>query len=596
MNSAVVLHNVGDARHCVKNKLHLGNLIFSTHSSVDVYLKEVYGLSCQCLSKFLDKKEVLASRKELSEMVDKILYGLEGQISPSINSQLNLKMRYFIPLYSYVGKLHSSAYIYFARSIKKVIDSCGLTEISFYDYRFDDFFDVSTDMGYFTSLFFGDFKTRIITHTLPQRNLDKTKLRIRRRAMRYKKALSAKKVLSYILRMTTNTKFGRFFGSRKTILLCVPLYDLEFLSEKLNKYNIIYYPSGNKCPVGFKYKDSITGLNVDFGNVCFAEDKKSPFVRIFLKDIKEDFLHNIIQHANSLDVVRRIQKKYPISLGIWGNPPVKKVKALVFEYLNSEGIRIVGAQHGSVYGDSFEPWHFDSDFNRCNHFMSYGFTEEDLRRLYPDKKFDTRILPFGSTKSAKMIHVRKDIDILFPVTISTSMFTDGMTGVFSDRLVERQIRLLEYLNSSEGFDTYIKPFAYSTYGNCSILPILKRLKNLKVVDWITLTEFLERYNPRAVLIEYPSTPLFDVLHLDAEIFLMGDYLHPFEKKAFEKLRKRVHYSEDIVEIISKINLFLKGKLEKKRDNSFYNHYVHKENAKGNILRFIDELLESTPVG
>jgi len=75
-----------------------------------------------------------------------------------------------------------------------------------------------------------------------------------------------------------------------------------------------------------------------------------------------------------------------------------------------------------------------------------------------------------------------------------------------------------------------------------------------------------------------------------EIFVLSDDVLPLERHALEELKRRVHYSESADEIISKINLFLKGKLEKKRDNTFYNHYVHKENTKENILKLIDNLV------
>ena len=68
-------------------------------------------------------------------------------------------------------------------------------------------------------------------------------------------------------------------------------------------------------------------------------------------------------------------------------------------------------------------------------------------------------------------------------------------------------------------------------------------------------------------------------------------MHPYEYRILKELKKRVHYSEDIDEIISKIGLLLEGKLERKRDDNFYRHYVHKKNTKENILRLIDKLVE-----
>ena len=110
-----------------------------------------------------------------------------------------------------------------------------------------------------------------------------------------------------------------------------------------------------------------------------------------------------------------------------------------------------------------------------------------------------------------------------------------------------------------------------------------------------LTEFLEKYNPRGALIEIPSTSLFELLGLDIEIFLMNNYLCPFEKQALEKLKKRVHYSEDINEIIKNLDFFLKGKLVEKRDQTFYNHYVYKKNTKENIVQLVDSLIGNQEV-
>ena len=128
------------------------------------------------------------------------------------------------------------------------------------------------------------------------------------------------------------------------------------------------------------------------------------------------------------------------------------------------------------------------------------------------------------------------------------------------------------------------------FSSRSLLPVLEKLKNLKVIDNIPLTEFLEKYSPRAVLIEVPSSPLFDVLPLDTEIFLMDNPAYPYENKALEELKKRVHYCEDVAEVIAKIDLFVKGKLEKKRDDTFYKHYMYKERTEEKILNLIDSLV------
>ncbi|MFH1318774.1 MAG: hypothetical protein ABIH71_07135, partial [Candidatus Omnitrophota bacterium] len=356
-----------------------------------------------------------------------------------------------------------------------------------------------------------------------------------------------------------------------------------------SKYNIIYYDFKDDNPLCFRKRNLSAPENIDFSCLSFIEDVENPCQKVFLKDIKDDFMKNITRYVAAIDNLRGINEKFPIALGVWGNSPMLKIKALVFEYLRSENIKIVGAQHGSAYGDSCVPWHFDSDFNRCDYFISYGFTEEDLKRVYPESKINCKIVSLGKTKLVDISRSKKDIDILFPMTVSVSVLEGGMKRI-AHKLTERQVCLLEYLNSLKGVKIYVKPLPYLDSKNCSVLPVLKRLKNLKIIYNTFLMEFLDQYNPKAVLIEDPSTPLFEALSLDTEIFLMSDYIHPLEKKAFEELHLRVHYSEDTNEIIEKLDLFLNGKLERKTDSAFYNHYVCKKNTKENIGKFIDSLI------
>ena len=102
--------------------------------------------------------------------------------------------------------------------------------------------------------------------------------------------------------------------------------------------------------------------------------------------------------------------------------------------------------------------------------------------------------------------------------------------------------------------------------------------------------FLSKFIPKMIIIEYPSQPLFDCLHLDAEIFLLHDPLHPYEGQAIDELRRRVHFAESIEEIISKMDLYLQNQISPKRDNTFYGHYVYKEKRKEHILKLIHSLI------
>jgi len=554
---------------------------------VDTYLREYHGLDCRCISEFLTTEEIIGERDSASEIVDRVLSALDSKISPSINKQFGLKMRYFTALYSYIGKQHMAGYMCFVKAMEKIERLHKIKSVYYYGSTLNDFFKINTDIGDLLYHFFPHLKTKRIHRrygSLRHAGLRRL-LEIARKAARRPLWLPGR--LWDII--GSNARYRKFSSARKTVLLYGGLHEVEFLKEDLKNKNIIYYDTQSKYPAGFRPAGKVRRAQVDFQDSAFSEEAKNPFARIFLKDIKEDFTKNISGYINGVDILRRIHEKYPISLGIWGNSPVLGLKPIVFEFLRSIGIKVVGAQHGMLCGDSFSPWHFDAELDRCDYYISYGHTEEDVKRIYPGKAINFKVAPMGKVKLVEKPEGRKKIDILYPTALTLPVFNCGMTRIPPHILRERQTALLEYLNSLDNMNIYVKPLAYSTAENCCVLPLFRRLRNLKLVNDRSLFEFLRTYKPGIVLIDAPSQPLYECLDLDAEIFLMNSIVHPFEKEALKKLEKRVHYAENLGDVIAKMNLFLESKLQKKRDTTFYDHYVRTKDTRRNILNLIDSL-------
>jgi len=456
-----------------------------------------------------------------------------------------------------------------------------------YDYRFDLFFSIDTGVQEILQPFISGTNIRIITAPVVSgmSDGDRQEIYARLKGVFSKRGMIA--AANKLSRSLKRNKPLRLEPGKKNIIMDEPVYELQFLKDRLSGYNVLncnienYALSGNHDSPG-----NAIGLGLFEPGFCSRADA---FEALLLKDLQSDFIKNIGRYLCLLNRVRSFEEKNPVSLGIWDIPPVGGAKALIFEYLRSKKIHVIGAQHGCVYGDSYEPWHFDSDFKRCDSFISYGFIKDDLEALYPGVKFKTDILPLGKSKIIKQKSKTKQIDILFPIAKSTSMLVDGMIRTPPEELVERQIKILEYLNSIEGVSIYVKPFMHSGNRNCAVFSVLKRLKNLKVVNNMTLSAFLSEYSARAVIIEFPSQPLFEVLHLDTEIFLMDDCMHPYSDIALEELKKRVYYTGDITQMIANLGLFLNGGLPTKRDDTFLNHYVHKKNSREDILKLISDI-------
>ncbi|MGE5417654.1 MAG: hypothetical protein ACM3UZ_13030 [Acidobacteriota bacterium] len=586
MNKAVILHSVWDAEHCINHDLHKSYNLYSTHSSVDVYLHEKYGVDCTCLSYLLANDDLLEFRNTITKLVDNTLEELDSKIAPEINERFDLNMRYFKPVYSYYGKQQMMVYFCLVNAINRLIKNTNVTELLIYQTELNHFVISRTNIQDIKELFFPDVELGILDNGQHQQTSFFDKL------MKYRNPLKlAKKVFQIVEPMI---KYHKLSGNKKTILITELLYDLQFLPAELKAYNLLYYKFNHPFP----FSAPVDSSKIDLDKIMLKISEfstKDPYTRLFINDIYYGFYRFAPESIKGLIYLKEYHKNNKISVGIWGLPPVDPVRALLYELLRSENITVIGAQHGSCYVDSIFPWHFDSDFNNCDYYLSYGFDELDLARAYPGSECRAKILPYGKVKLAveKMGPIKPPIKILFPLTTTTSMLGGGITRLLPHEITERQIAILEFLNSIQGIQAYVKPVPGSTIENCAILPLLNKYPNLVLVNDATLLEFLNKTNPQVIVFEFPSTPLMEVLPLNAEIFCMNDPVNPYEHHALKMLRGRVHYAEDVSELINQLDRFLKGEIEGKRDIDFLNHYVYKKNSRENIVDFIVNAVEST---
>ena len=592
MNELVLLNSIDDAKDCISKGLYKDRYLFTTHVSVNIFLKEVYKINSTCIESIFSELEVKENTVFWGNMVDKILINLDNDLAPGLNEKYELNIRYFYPLYSYFGRFHVLAIFYFMEAFKMIIKKYSITKIFLYNYVINEQIDGLTDTHSILFFLYPELKIEIID--LDDKFIKQFLKILNSKPAFYEKFYSLFKNAYYNPKMVRDqvAKFlfkflfkKHYDPFKKTILLHEPLYALSFLKNKLNSYNILYFPkSANIKQINLKDNRNDLSEILEMGKLV-----KEPVVTFFLKDIQTDLNKHIGQYISEIQTLKNKLKDDKVSLGCWGNPPVNSARALLFEYLSSEGIPVIGAQHGGAYGDCIFPWHFCSDFNRCDYFFSWGFTNNDIKRIYPDKQPRCSFVPVGRSKQL-IAHNKKRIDILFPLMMTFSVLSHGLVGMPPSKLAIRQIKLLEHLNSLKDIKVTIKPFRWSNFGNCGPLVVLKRLKRLQVDSNMDLNSFLQKKLPKAILIEYPSTPLYECLHLDIEIFLMNDPTLPYEEYALKDICKRVHYAESVEEMIKKINSFVNGKLESKRDNSFFNHYVYKKDAKKNILKQIDGIL------
>jgi hypothetical protein len=427
--------------------------------------------------------------------------------------------------------------------------------------------------------FFPSLETEEIDYSVPPVEAVGPVKRLRRFFATFRgRALVAKAAteLAYFIRSR------RVAGRRKAILLAEPLYFLGFLRDALPGHDVIRlrpdgYPMGRRREGA---RPDLEGLDA-----LFPEIPAEPLAAMFARAVREDFGRGGADYFGPVLVLAEMRKTIPIALGVWGNIGGFS-KYLVFEYLRSVGVPVVGTQHGNCYVDQVIPWNFESDFNRCSVFISWGFDAADLARAFPRAKPRMTVHPLGLVIPPVKGGRKKPVEIAFAPSLNMTLFNGGTAMIKPDMLLDRQVRILDYLDALPGGGAVVKPFPFRRN---ALSPRLARLKGLTVVDGIFLDEFLDTYAPRAVVIDYPASVLFQTLPLDVEIFLMPDELNPYEARALEELKKRVHWCEDVETLLAKLDLFFQGRLEKKRDQTYYHHYVHKPNARENTVRLIERL-------
>ena len=88
---------------------------------------------------------------------------------------------------------------------------------------------------------------------------------------------------------------------------------------------------------------------------------------------------------------------------------------LLVHYFNIKNKNVIGRQHGGCYvTQKMKEVHYDSDYNNCKYFLTYGFDNNDFNKAYGVNKPPCEIVPVGRKLITQKINP-KYIDILYPI-------------------------------------------------------------------------------------------------------------------------------------------------------------------------------------
>ncbi len=283
--------------------------------------------------------------------------------------------------------------------------------------------------------------------------------------------------------------------------------------------------------------------------------------------------------------LRRLHARHPVRIGLWTVPAVGTGSRLGIETLKRLGVPVVGMQHGGCYfSQQLDEKHFLLDFTACTHFFSYAAGTDEMDDAYPPAQRAAychimpccEVVPVGNMDHQTPVAGVLPVDMVFPVTNALDIASTGRTS--TDRLARAQVAILNALEARTDLVSVVKPFPHASRDYIAITRHMARLRHARVVQqgW---RDFLAQYRPGLAIIEFPSTPLYEALPYDMDIFLLTDATAPFAPRARALLQRRVHLFDTAEELTAAIAAYHPAHSPRLRDEGFYRTYVSTPNPK-----------------
>jgi hypothetical protein len=589
LKTIAILNDVHDADYVVQHRAKFNEVtLISTHAAVDDYL-EFHELSCIPISSYLQSEEITQFYAE-ADCVNEILHALDKEFGNELNQLLGFRtpLRFFYALYRYRGRYEYTNLLKSKTAFERILSELNPNQVIFFQPR-----KPQDSLSFFLT------RIHILELMLAQKDVLTEKL-----------IAPISKRISLIEKETSReNKVKRFvFGGVSNLFTMIKkkirgeISDTAPLVVKADSRCLVLINgarSAELLPDEFKRKLSGgVGLQKrmkeekNFPPVKLLEARNEAFKsleiemeinlrNVFKSIVLDDICNKFDEYTLPVKNLHALALKESLVGGIWVRPPAA-TNGLIFlvEYLLQNNLIVLGRQHGGNYGiEVSQPKHFDSDFWWSTHYLSYGFTKEDLTETSPALQPLCDIIPAGEKVTViSNPSTRERIDILFPISNATSFYKEGGRPLIHE-LAEYQRELLKFLNQLSGVRVVVKPFPGYNYATSAFMELLPKLKNVEVMK-TPFTQVLEHYDVGVIVSEFPSSPLFECLKTDAEILSLTNPLLPFNITADRLLKKRIYFYDSLPELKQGVTDFLEGRLSQRRTSEFAEKYLLPANSKG----------------
>lgn len=597
MTDLVILNDVYDAEWIRQNRiLYHDSILVSTHEAVLDHL-ETYKIPVENISSYLQPAE-LQTLYSQSGIVNQLLNQLDTEFGAILNTVagLDAQLNFFFDLYRYLGRYEYFNHLKLDLALGRLINIHRVEKAIV----FRSHFTASAPSFFSTQVNVFDQVLRIRGVEIEQITspLSEKRIKIDRFSQRLTKIkrwiwlllkkplpLLIKKIVPLLSQKSVTGGIGvwemtpssrsivSLDGAASTELLSsyMGIHDVAFLAlRNFGESDVIYDDASVlKLPEAISSSSQLSSRNLEHE----TEFKPETVLRAILL---EDLIHNFKRYLLPVYQLSQLIQKVPVLGAVWVSPPTGPgPKPLIVDYLIQKDVPVVGRQHGGNYGiEQNYPRHFDSDFRWCTYYLSYGFTEEDIKETNPDHPVSCKIIPVGVDEKpiSPTHHRRQKVDLLFPISNATYFHRDTVRPL-QHELAGNQRRLLRFLNQLSARRIIIKPFHLYDQSTSAFIELLGGLKNVEVMDYLDLPTCFKHFAMGAVIIEYISSPLFESILQDVEVLALNNPILPFNPTAAALLRKRAHIFENVSDLEQAIVDFLEGRLPRLRDNGFAERYL-----------------------
>jgi hypothetical protein len=536
----IILDSVVAARHLLRSNALLDqDELLSTHYSVVEFLG-VNGKRCRDVSDFVDAPQVALVLSAASSELDNALLALDRSLAPQICLELDLpSMAIFHSAFKYLGQYQLAGRRLFERVLSERLSEAAFAAVMFHyvlpnaEDRSFSFVRAAEYLCLSRRIPFSAIRIEADVHSRPGPR--GRWMSLARRA--YKSPRSA--LVAILRKLHGFSMRFELLSSHTPAAMVFTGGSKSFFSAPLRRMGMRIIDVAPLVRLALRSRDA--GLDEKLSRVAKAIarwQESHASTSELERHLVDALLAKARQLLRPLPYVNAVVKRRDVRLVAWDLPVVTDpTHNLIVELGLALQLPVFGRQHGANYGcQNLGTIHFDSDFNRCTQFFSYAFGLGEFSATYPAGKVRCGFVPAGHTLPSPRTSART-LDIVFPIANCMPLYY--LTRLPESELVRRQVLVIEAMESRKSLRCVLKAAPNSNAANFAHIERARRLKNVQfeTTPW---SSFLEQYRPRLAVFEVVSTPLFEAIELDVDMFVMLDPLFPFSPQALQMLRKRAH--------------------------------------------------------